>query len=479
MCGIFGIIGKRSISESIYHGIIQLQHRGQDAAGIFTYDPLSNKHTIHKDLGLVQDVFKTDTLPLPKASWGIGHVRYSTIGKVRQEDTQPLYIQSKHTIAMAHNGNVVNYVALKHELQNQGIIFETTSDLEVILQIFSNALPETEIHFHDICQAINIVYEKVIGAYSIVVLITGVGMVAFRDPKGIRPLLYGYRQEDDAYGFASETNALSVFGCNSINDIKPGEVLFIDKNLETHSHRLTQCKPAHCSFEYDYFSKPNTVIDKREVYFIRSKLGTLLGEKIRKANLHIDVVVPVPSTARPAAISLAKSLNSKYEEGFVKQDYIGRTFIMPTQKCRQHALMRKLAPVKSVFNGKSVLLVDDSIVRGTVSKRVVTLARWAGATKVYFASTYPPIRHPCFYGVDFPNQKQLIAFDKSVEKICEEIDADDLYYNDVLALNTAIGTDHLCNACLTGQYPTEISGKEELQNLRQRDLAELEIAWKS
>jgi amidophosphoribosyltransferase len=477
MCGLFGIIGQKPIAESIYHGMIQLQHRGQDAAGIFTYDPITNKHAIHKDLGLVRDVFTSDTLPLPKASWGIGHVRYSTIGKVRSEDTQPHYIQEKHTIAMAHNGNIINYVPLRNELENHGTIFESNCDIEVILHLFANALPSENISFEDVCNAVRLIYQKVVGAYSVVALIPGVGLVAFRDPWGIRPLLFGTKKDESSFAVASETNALTVFGCDHISDVKAGEVFFIDAHMKRFRKALIDQKPAHCSFEYNYFSKPNSIIDEFEVYSIRYKLGEFLGEKIKKENIKIDAVIPVPSTARPASIALAKTLGISYEEGFVKQDYIGRTFIMPTQKIRQNALTRKLAPVISVFKNKNVLLVDDSIVRGTVSKRVISLARWAGAKQVYFASTFPPIQHPCLYGVDFPNQEQLIAFNQTIPLVSEKIHADRLFYNDVEALNAAIANPNLCNACLTGIYPTGTEGITEFQSLRIKDLTALELTW--
>ncbi len=477
MCGIFGLIGDQPIAESIYHGIIQLQHRGQDAAGIFTFDPITHKHAIHKNIGLVKDIFTSDTLPLPNASWGIGHVRYTTIGKGNVTDSQPLYIQGSHTIAMAHNGNIVNHPLLKRELEDKGAVFETTSDLETLLHLFASKLPDGEINFNHIKAATQHLFNKAQGAYSIVAVIAGVGLVAIRDPKGIRPLLMGSQREHASFAFASENNALHVFGFEQIHDVKPGEVVFIDHKTQVHKEVLTNNQPALCSFEHDYFSKPNTVIDNREVYQSRRNLGKTLGRQIKQANIDIDVVTAVPSSARAAAIALAKELGVDYEEGFVKQDHIGRTFIMPTHGIRQKALSRKLAPVHSVFKGKNVLLVDDSIVRGTVSKRVVSLARWAGANQVYFASTYPPIRHPCLYGIDFPNPEQLIATNRTVEAVADEIHANRLFYNSEDDLHKAIGTNNLCTACLTGKYPTTIDGKDELQQLRHSDLQSIEGSY--
>lgn len=470
MCGIFSLIGKLPIADSIYLGMNQLQHRGQDAAGIFTYDHKTHKHSIHKDLGLVNEVYATDPQSLPYATWGIGHVRYSTIGKGKKNDAQPLYIQDDHTIAMAHNGNLVNYASLRRDLEMSGTLIETTCDLEPMLHIFSSQLPKEEIIFPHIIKAAKHLFQKAHGAYSVVCLIAGVGVVAIRDPHGIRPLLMGSNYDGQSFGFASENNALNVFGFDTFESVKPGEVVFIDKDLVVYRETLSDRTPSLCSFEHNYFSKPNTIIDDIEVYESRCKLGEALAEHVRKANLPIDVVCAVPSSARASAIALAKALEIDYQEGFVKQDNVGRTFIMPTQGIRQKALSRKLGAVHSVFKGKNILLIDDSIVRGTVSKRVVSLARWAGANRVYFASTYPPIRHPCVYGIDFPTPTQLIAHNRTNDEIAQEIAADALFYNTEKDLENALGTPHLCTACLTGNYPTETHGFEEFQKLREEDL---------
>ena len=476
MCGVFAVFGKKAISDSIYHGIIQLQHRGQDAAGIYLYDQDADKYHLHKNLGLVTDVLKTDSFPLPNATWGLGHVRYSTIGKGKIEDAQPLFHVKNQKVAMAHNGNVVNYVPLRKELENRGYSFQSSCDVEVILRIFTDNLPDKELCFESICRAVKAVHNKIIGAYSLVAIIQGFGMVAFRDPQGIRPLLFGVDNLEPSFAFASETNALNVLGYKNISDVKSGEVVFIDKRGKVQKKVVTCAGYAHCSFEFNYFSKPNTIHENREVYKTRALLGKFLAEKITEANIDLDAVIPIPTTARSSAIALARFLGVHYEEGFVKQDYIGRTFIMPTQVVRQKAVSRKLAAVKSVFKGKKVILVDDSIVRGTVSKRVVKLARESGAEKVYFASTFPPITHPCLYGIDFPHSDQLIAKTNSIDLISKEIGVDGLFYNNVDDLKTAIGKDTICTACVSGCYPTEVHGKEELQELRQRDLDELEQA---
>lgn len=475
MCGIFAIIGNEPVVETIYHGLIQLQHRGQDAAGIFTYSPKTGEHCNQKNIGLVTQVFSVDNLPIPDANWAIGHVRYSTVGRGNVEDSQPHCLTKDNTIAIAYNGNIVNYVPLKKELERKNIVFESSCDAEAILHLFSQNLQQPNC-FESICSAVAKVYEHSSGAYSVVGIITGVGLFAFRDPFGIRPLLYGKKTDGTMHAFASETSALSQIDLHEIYDIKPGEVVFIDKELRVHQRQLSKQCHAHCSFEFNYFAKPNTIIENREVYRIRSHLGRALAKKIQVSEIKADVVVPVPDTARPSAIALAHALKIPLEEGFVKQEHIGRTFIMPVQGKRKKAVSQKLAAVDSVFKGKQVIIVDDSIVRGTVSKKVVSMARKAGAKKVYFASTYPPIRHPCLYGIDFPMQEQLIAWNKSVEEICEEIGADELVFNDVEGLQESIGFEDLCTACLTGNYSTDTNGVQELQQLRLDDILQMELA---
>jgi amidophosphoribosyltransferase len=476
MCGLIGITGKENVAELLYHGLIHLQHRGQDAAGIFAYNPKTGIHCLHKERGLVPQVFNSETLPLPDATWGIGHVRYSTIGTGKVEDTHPLSIDKKQTIVLAHNGNIVNYVPLKEMLEKQGITFKTTCDAEAVLNLIAKELPEKSPSFDDLCNAVRTVFDECSGSYSIVGMMTEMGMFAFRDPWGLRPLLYGTSHNGNAHAIASESGPLEFLGFEDIHDVKPGELVFIDMKNQMHRKVLVEAEHSHCSFEYNYFAKPNAILDEREVYRIRSNLGIALAEKVREANIDIDVVVPIPDTSRPSAISLAYKLNIPLEEGFVKQNHIGRTFIMPTQYARKKALSQKLVTVSSVFKDKNVMLVDDSIVRGTVSKRVIDLARKAGAKKIYFASTYPPIRYPCVYGIDFPRNDQLVAHGKTVEEIAEEIGADGLIYNDVEGLKAAIGLTTLCTACLTGTYPTGTQGVEQLQNLRNDDIINMELA---
>lgn len=474
MCGIIAIIDDQPVAEWIYQSMIQLQHRGQDAAGIFTYDPKTGKHFLHKNRGLVNQVLTPKTLPLSEASWGIGHVRYQTVGDGSIEDTQPLVMGSNPTIALGYNGNIVNYLPLRRELEAEGCRFHSNSDAEVILHILLLHLTKDRCSFDDIQHAVREVYRRVFGAYSVVATLTGVGMIAFRDPAGIRPLLYGTQKGSPAVGFASETYALIFCDFRNLQNIRPGEVMFVDKDFHRYQKELIQQTPSYCSFEFNYFAKPNTVIENHEVYEIRSNLGKTLAKKIRQRHFNIDVVVPVPNTARPAAISLARELDIPFEDGFVKQEYIGRTFIMPTQGLREKAISRKLAPVQTVFKDRNVMLVDDSIVRGTVSKKVTLLAKRAGAKKVYFASTYPPIRHPCLYGIDFATQNQLIAYQRTIDEIAREIGVDGLVYNDIEQFVNVIGVHGLCLACINGCYPTDTCGSDELQAKRMRDLDTVE-----
>lgn len=475
MCGIFGIISKEPIHDILYQGMLRLQHRGQHAAGAFTYNPKNGKYELKRNLGLVHDVFGSHNPLCDQALWGIGHIRYSTIGSGCIEDTQPMFTaQNNCVVAMAHNGNIVNYVSLKKELQSKLTILETSCDIELILHLFAQHIPKGAIGFDDICSAVMQVYEQTSGAYSVIGLIPGVGMIAFRDPKGIRPLLYGFQPQTQSSAFSSETEPLSFLNFQDIQIIQPGEVVFVDQNHQVYRRQLLTNTHSHCSFEFVYFTKMNTRMEDQEIYRIRSDLGAALAKQVTERQLNPDVVVAVPDTARPAAISLARKLKLPYEEGFIRKPHIGRTFITPTQPGREKAVINKLEAVPYVFKNKSVLIVDDSIVRGTVSKKVVHLARNAGAKKIYFASTFPPIRHPCFYGIDFPDSEQLVAYGKTEEEVAKFINADVVVYNTIKDLKHAIGIKDLCLACLTGEYPIDTKEIEEFQALRVQEITQME-----
>lgn len=469
MCGIIGILGAQPTTELLFQGMLQLQHRGQDASGVFLYDSDFEAPILRKRAGWAFQLFQEEP-SFPKARWGLGHIRYSTSGKGNIEDAQPLAVTKEdHTLAIVHNGNLVNYSLLRDELAEQQLHLQTNCDSEAILSLLSQHLCCENLSFDTLCHAVNIIYEKVIGAYSIIGLITGLGLFAFRDPQGIRPLLIGSGTHFKA--IASETLSLSNIGCKAIEDVIPGELVFLDRSGTLYRRTLTEQSHHHCSFEFNYFAKTPTVIEGREIYTARSELGRLLAKKILNMNLFpIDVVIPIPDTGNPAGISLAKHLHIPFAEGFVRHHHAGRTFIIVGQEQRQAAAIQKLSPIASVFEGKTVLLVDDSIIRGTVSKRTITLARNAGAKKILFASTFPPVIHPCVYGIDFPCANQLIATNKSLLEICEEIGADHVIYNDVNALQIAIGLNDLCLACVTGCYPTSTAGMDHLQLQRQQDL---------
>ncbi len=470
MCGIIGIADVEPVTDGLCLGLMHQQHRGEDAAGVFAYDPEIDEAWFHKGHGLVKSVFSGVTLP-DTERWGIGHVRYTTSGSGGTRDIQPLW--QKHgdgCLAVAHNGNLVNYVPVRKELEDQGFTFETDCDAEVLLNVLASALPKDAPTYDNLCAAVQAVMQRLTGAYSAVGLHSPSGVFAFRDPWGIRPLLIGMHPQRKAYMFASEVDALAHLGYTLAGEVQPGELCFVDSDSTLHRRQLMECAHGHCSFEYAYFARTNTTFEGMEVYAARTRLGEALARKIVEANIQADVVIPVPSTARTAANALARALNLPYEEGLVKKDHIGRTFIMPTQHIRERAVSQKLSTVDSIFAGKNVILVDDSVVRGTVSKRVTQLARRAKAKSVTFASTFPPIRYPCFYGIDFPQINQLIASGRNAQQICEAIGADALVYNDIETFKDAVGVPDLCTACLSGKYPTKSTGASELQALRELHL---------
>jgi len=451
MCGVFAILGTENISDALHHGLIQLQHRGQDAAGVFTYQPPTGEYYLHRDLGLVTEIFSKRSLP--KGQWGIGHVRYPTTGSHRLSDAHPhVLCWGKYQIALAYNGNLTNYSELKLEIDGD-LSNENSSDVELILKYFCLHLPKENLCKEDLAQAAQKLSQKLQGAYSIVGLVTDLGIFAIRDALGIKPLLWAKQKATKTYAIASESQSLTFMDSDTISNVKPGSFLWIDKEAKHYTYQFEKKAHAHCSFEWAYFAQANSILDEQETYISRSRLGELLAAKIKELKLELNVVVAVPDSARPAAISAARALGLPYEEGFVRRNYIGRTFIMPSQNAREKAISRKLSTVESVFKNKNVLLIDDSIVRGTVSKKVVRLAREAGAQKVYFASTFPPIRHPCYYGLDFPERTQLLGYQRNNQEIADAIRADGVVYTDTNDLITAIGLNDLCTACVTGKYP--------------------------
>lgn len=445
MCGIVGIVGKEAVNQLIYDSLTVLQHRGQDAAGIMTVE--KNMFQLRKDNGLVRDVFHTRHMKRLTGNVGIGHCRYPTAGSSSSAEAQPFYVNSPFGIAFAHNGNLTN----AHELQEE--VFRvarrhinTNSDSELLLNIFAHALTSTselEVTADDIFKAVEISHSKIKGAYAVVAAIIGYGMVAFRDPNGIRPLVLGKRTTllGDEYMVASESVALDAVGFDFIRDVAPGEAIYVTEEGRLFT-KLCAPKAAlnPCIFEFVYFARPDSFIDGISVYASRVNMGKKLGEKIKRewADLDIDVVIPIPETSMDVALQIANTLEKPYRQGFVKNRYIGRTFIMPGQVQRRKSVRHKLNAIKSEFKGKSVLLVDDSIVRGTTSEQIIEMARESGAKKVYFASAAPEIRFPNVYGIDMPSANELIAYGREIPQIRDLIKADGLIFQDLTDLVAAV-----------------------------------------
>ncbi len=473
MCGIFGIIGSPDAAAEIYVGMLHLQHRGQDAAGLMVQDTSSPEYGIRSERGKgwVTHLFDGDKLAGMAGSMGIGHTRYPTAGCGEMSEVQPFFVQQPDGIGMGFNGNIINYQQLKKELrEEQRIYLRSQSDGEALLHLFAEGYKRKE-GAEAIFSAVEHINKKCVGAYSVVGMISNKGVFAFKDPNGIKPLKVGQRQTSKGvvYAFASESIALSIQGFENVRSLEPGEVIFVDANGNYHSRILEQRESAPCSFEWVYFSTVESEFQGKSVYMVRKKLGEELAAKVKKKwpDLKVDVVIPVPDTSRPAAAALANSLGVRYDEGLVKNRYVGRTFIMPHQQVREQALELKLKPIDHVLKGKNVMVVDDSIVRGTTSKRMVKLLRNSGAEKVYLLSTFPPIKHPCYYGIDFTSRGELVAADRDFDEIEKEIGADKLIYMDVEGLEKAIGQSNMCSACLTGKYPTPVDSADSLSEQRQ------------
>ena len=449
MCGILGVMATSPVNQLLYDGLMVLQHRGQDAAGIATAE--GNTFNLHKGPGLVRDVFRTRNMRALPGNWGIAHVRYPTAGSAYNfSEAQPFYVNSPFGIVLGHNGNLTNADQLKGEmfrLDRRHI--NTNSDSEVLLNVLAHELQSAahgyELDVDSIFQAVAGVHRRCRGAYAVVALIAGYGLLAFRDPFGIRPLVYGQNETEEGteYLVASESVALDTLGFQIVRDIEPGEAIFIDLEHQLHSRQCAQ-QPTYspCIFEYVYLARPDSVIDGVSVYEARLAMGELLADKVRKQIpvSEIDVVIPIPDSSRPAAMQLAQVLGIPFREGFVKNRYVGRTFIMPGQSMRRKSVRQKLNTVGQEFRGKRVLLVDDSIVRGTTSREIVEMARAAGAVKVYFASAAPPVRFPNVYGIDMPTRAELIATGRTDDGIAREIGADALVYQDLDALRRSISS---------------------------------------
>jgi len=462
MCGFIGILGENAVASRIYTGLLTIQHRGQDSAGMATY---SGKFNLKKGNGLVREVFKEKNLSYLKGDVGIGHVRYPTIGGGKAEDAQPFYVTTPYGIILAHNGNVTNFFALKEELQTKCLRnINSSSDAELILNVLADELlRHYPFNIHKLFQAVGNLFKRVKGSYSAVAYIKDRGMLAFRDPNGFKPIIMGQRGKE--YMFASESVVLDTLGFKIIRDVLPGEAIFVDEKRNLYKKRIIATNnPTPCIFEYVYFARPDSVIDGISVYEARLRLGRKLAEKIQKLNLKIDVVIPVPDTSRAAALALAEELKIPYREGFIKNRYIGRTFIMPSQGLRKKSIRLKLNPIQEEIKGKNVLIIDDSIVRGNTSQEIVQLARDMGAKKVFFGVYSPPVKFPCYYGIDMQTKGEFIATNKSVEEIKKHIGADELIYQSIEGLIEGVFQNKnasCCSACFNGIYPISIDKREE------------------
>ncbi len=479
MCGIVGISSNNSNAGlSIYNALTVLQHRGQDAAGMAVMNE-EGFLSMHKENGLVRDAFNEEQMIRLQGTAGLGHVRYPTAGTINISEAQPFYVNSPHGIVLVHNGNLVNTSKLRSELLNDDFRhINTTSDSEVLINIFASSLEKNssgKLDDEAIVKSVHEVHERVEGAYSVIIIILGYGLVAFRDPHGIRPLIYGSK-DDKNHIIASESVALDCLGYETSRDIKPGETIIFKKDGLISNYTYTNNKKfSPCIFEYVYLARPDSTIEGVNVYESRLSMGRFLAKKIRneltKEELDsIDVIIPIPATSRTSALPISIELGKDLKEGFIKNRYIGRTFIMPGQKIRKKSVRQKLNTINIEFKDKNVLLVDDSIVRGNTSEQIIKMAREAGAKKVFFASASPPIRYPNVYGIDMPYVEELVAHGRTIDEIAQKIGADKLIYQDLEDLISAVkennkDLDNFDCSCFNGEYITGGVDDKYLENL--------------
>jgi amidophosphoribosyltransferase len=466
MCGIVGIVGQSPVNQRIYDALTVLQHRGQDAAGIMT--ERDGELCVRKGVGLVRDVFHQRHMLQLVGNMGIGHVRYPTAGCDRPDEAQPFYVNSPFGIGLGHNGNLTNVAVLSEDLiHGDRRHLNTSSDSEVLLNVFASELQKcsgSRLSPQEIFAALEALFRRCLGGFAVVSLIVGHGVVGFRDPNGIRPLVLGRREtpRGPEWMLASESVALDMLGFRLVRDVNPGEAVYVDDQGRLFSHQCTPClRHTPCIFEYVYFARPDSIIDNISVHKARMRMGEKLAEKLRRLrpDHDIDVVIPIPDTSRTSAMQLAAALGVRYREGFVKNRYIGRTFIMPGQEMREKSVRGKLNAIDLEFRGRNVMLVDDSIVRGTTSAQIIEMAREAGASKVYFASAAPPVRYPNVYGIDMPVASELVAAGRSEDEVARLIGADWLIYQDLDDLVAACRHDdariqEFDTSCFSGQYTT-------------------------
>jgi len=476
MCGIVGLVSKSLVNQTIFDALTVLQHRGQDAAGMVTCE--GNQFFLRKDNGLVNEVFRTRHMKKLLGNIGIGHVRYPTAGSSSAAEAQPFYVNAPYGIALAHNGNLTNTQELAEEMRQVDLRhINTTSDSEILVNILAHELQnlgKLEPTPADVFTAVANVHKRIRGGYAVVAVITGFGVLAFRDSHGVRPLVYGVRQSEQGQEamVASESVALDIAGFKLERDVAPGEAIFIDLEGNVHSQQCAiNSQLAPCLFEQVYFARPDSIIDGVNVHKARMRMGIKLAERVKaeRPDHDIDVIIPIPDTSRTSALEMAEQLGVTFREGFIKNRYIGRTFIMPGQVERKKSVRRKLNPIESEFRDKVVMLVDDSIVRGTTSKQIVQMVREVGAKKVYFASAAPPVRHPNVYGIDMPSPSEFIAYNRTEDEIGEAIGVDWMIYQKLDDLKAAVAGDQTFSSFETsvfdGEYVTGDISEEYLQRI--------------
>ena len=492
MCGVVGIIStQKPVAGELYDSLIHLQHRGQDAAGIMTHN---QRFHVKKGAGLIRDIFDEKNMARLLGNIGIGHTRYPTVGGFSVEEAQPVMTHVPYGIAMAHNGNLVNYSELVHEVTNQDHRHINSSvDIEVVLHIFAHALDHPSSNmgglsfFDQICGAVEAVFDRVSGAYSVIGTIMNRGMIVFRDPYGIRPLAKGVRKNRDGttdHIFASETTMFYALGFEPDGNVAPGEVIFINEDGGVYNRILRKKQFTPCVFEYVYFSRPDSIQNEISVYRARLRMGQNLARRWKEQHPEVipDIIIPAPSTANTAALSFANELGVRFSEGLYKNPFIGRTFIMPGQQMRKKSVRYKLVPQEFEIRGKDVLIVDDSIVRGNTSKEIVRMVREFGAKKIYFVSACPPVKFPCFYGVDMPTRAELTAAKRTIDEIQKYMGVDILMYQEIDDLVEAVtrkgehNIDRPCMACLDGWYVTGDVDAQKMKSMeKQRNLERLQL----
>ncbi len=484
MCGIIGIYSQDPVASQLYDGLIHLQHRGQDAAGMVSYDPDTEDHFhIKRGLGLVQEIFSSEAVQQLKGQFGLGHTRYPTAGGYELSNVQPLCLEAPRLLALAHNGNLTNYQELAAPFSQRLL---SSSDSEALLLHFSNELsqelPEAlggPDFFEALCRSISHLMQRAQGSYSAIALAQGAGLIAFRDPHGIRPLVFGERPAANGkkdYIFASESSMFYSLGFQTLGDVEPGELIYVDLRGQLQRRSLNKKQFSPCIFEYVYFSRPDSVINQASVYRTRMNLGQNLAQQWKKQfpDLLPDIVIPVPFTSNTAALSFANEIGVRYSEGLYKNPFIGRTFIMSDGKKRSRGVRHKLTPQRMEIEGKKILLVDDSLVRGTTSFEIVKMVREYGAKEIYFTLACPPIRHPCFYGIDLPSRRDLIAANLSLEEIRAHLGVDQLLYLELDHLVEAVARESKnpicspCLACMNGNYIAGKFSEENIEKLEQQ-----------